>query len=309
MQPNLPPYQGIVGGWAHLRAAVRGAALVAVTACLSVVQLCALRLSGPLVQYVPQLWHRASCRLLGLDVRTYGVPTGTEPVLYVCNHASYLDVTVLGGLVDARFVAKAEVARWPIVGALSKLTGTIFIERKAQGARSQSDELRRILRSGTSLVLFPEGTSSDGNRVLPFKSTLFAAADGTAAIPAATGGEVKVQPVTIAYSRHKGLPMGRRLRPYFAWYGDMTLVGHLWNCLGIGGAGIDVVFHDPVRFSQFASRKALAQHCRAEIARGLSDALAGRMVYRPLVEQRPVSGQFLLPIWPNSAVLETGREM
>jgi 1-acyl-sn-glycerol-3-phosphate acyltransferase len=305
MRPNLPPHQGFIGGWAHLRAAVRGGALVVVTACLSVVQLCALRLSAPLTQYVPQLWHRASCRLLGMDVRAYGIPAVAGPVLYVCNHASYLDVNVLGGLVDARFVAKAEVAQWPIVGALSRLTRTIFIERRARGVRSQSDELRRVLRSGASLVLFPEGTSSDGNRVLPFKSALFAAADATAA----TGGEVKVQPVTIAYSRHRGLPMGRRLRPYFAWYGDMTLVGHLWECLGIGGAGIDVVFHDPVRLSQFASRKALAQHCHAQIAHGLSDALAGRMVYRPPVEQRPMAGQLLLPIWPNSAVLETGRKM
>ena len=305
MRPDLPPYEGAGSGWAHVHAAVRATALIAVTICLSVIQLCALRLSVPLSLYVPRLWHRTSCRLLGIGVRAYGVPAVGSPVLYVCNHASYLDVNVLGGLLDGRFVAKSEVARWPVIGALGRLTGTIFIERRAHGVRSQSDELRRRLRSGGSLILFPEGTSSDGKRVLPFKSGLFAAADAVSAV----SGEVRVQPVTIAYSRHRGLPMGRRLRPYFAWYGDMTLVGHLWECLGIGGAGIDVVFHDPVRLSQFVSRKALAQHCHAEVACGLSDALAGRLVYRPQTEQRPWAGQLLLPIWPNSAVLETAREM
>ncbi len=148
MRPNLPPHQGAIGGWAHLRAAVRAMALIVVTVCLSAIQLCALRLSAPLAQYLPRLWHRTSCRFLGLDVSAYGVPAVGGPILYVCNHASYLDVSVLGGIVDARFVAKAEVSRWPIIGALSKLTGTLFIERRAHSVRSQSNELRRVLRIG-----------------------------------------------------------------------------------------------------------------------------------------------------------------
>lgn len=295
---------GMSGTWTHLRAAMRAAALVGVTGGAALLQFCALRLSVPLARVLPGLWHRMCCGLLAIDVRSHGLPDAAGPVLYVCNHASYLDVPVLGGLLDARFVAKSEVARWPVIGALSMLQGTIFIERRPQGARCQPDELRRALRSGASLIVFPEGTSSDGNRVLPFKSTLFAAADA-----AVDGLEVKVQPVTIAYSRHRGLPMGRRLRPYFAWYGDMTLVRHLWGCLGAGGAGIDVIFHEPVRLSQFASRKELARHCQAQAARGLSDALSGRMAFRPPADARASAGQFALPIWPNSAVLETVREI
>jgi 1-acyl-sn-glycerol-3-phosphate acyltransferase len=299
-----PTPDGLMGRPAHLRAAVRGAALLATTVFLALAQLCAMRVSPSSVRHLLRHWHRACGRILDMDVRAHGAPDGTGPVIFVCNHASYLDVPVLGGLIDARFVAKSEVAGWPVIGALSRLQGTIFIERRLQGARSQPDELRRALRSGDRLVLFPEGTSSDGNRVLAFKSTLFAAAD-----EAVAGAEVKVQPVTIAYSRHKGLPMGRRLRPHFAWYGDMTLVDHLWACLGIGGAGVDVVFHEPVRLTQFASRKALARHCQGQIARGLSDALSGRMVYRPAIEARPSKGQLILPVWLNSAVLETGQEM
>jgi len=253
-----------------LRAAVRAAALIGVTAFCAVVQVCALRLKLPLARWLPQFWHRICCGLLAIDVRPSGVPETGGPVLYICNHASYLDVTVLAALLDAR---------------------------------SQSDELRRALNSGASLVLFPEGTSSDGNRVLPFKSTLFSAAD------AHVGGvEVKVQPVTVAYSRHRGLPMGRRMRPYFAWYGDMTLIGHLWGCLGLGSVGVDVVFHEPVQLSRFASRKALAQHCHAQVARGLSDALSGRV---PCTEaQAPIwAPPHPFPDWPGFALLETGHEM
>ena len=295
---------GAAGGWLPLPAALRAAALVAVTAAAALLQLGALPLSGPLGHVLPRLWHRLCCRLLALDVRIHGAPRSSGPVLYVCNHASYLDVPVLGGLLDARFVAKSEVAGWPVIGALSLLQRTIFIERRPQGARRQPDALRRALVAGSSLILFPEGTSSDGNRVLPFKSALFAAADA-----APGGAEIEVQPVTIAYSRHGGLPMGRRLRPSFAWYGDMTLVGHLWGCLGAGGAGIDVIFHDAVRLSELGSRKALAQHCRSVVARGLSEALSGRLAVRDRAGHRPQPGRFALPPWPGGAVLETAREI
>lgn len=311
MPPDASPFGkaggmsgGTPGAWPQLRAAMRAAALVGVTAGVAVLQLCALRLSVPLARVLPRLWHRACCGLLAIDVRAHGLPDAAGPVLYVCNHASYLDVPVLGGLLDARFVAKSEVAGWPVIGALSRLQGTMFVERRPQGARCQPDELRRALRSGASLIVFPEGTSSDGNRVLPFKSTLFAAADA-----AVDGREVEVRPVTIAYSRHGGMPMGRHLRPCFAWYGDMTLVRHLWGCLGTGGAGIDVIFHEPVRLSQFASRKELARHCQAQAARGLSDALSGRIAFRPPAGARASAGRFALPIWPNSAILESAREI
>lgn len=287
----------------HLRAATRTAALIGGTLFLSILQFCVLKLRLPGGQAILRVWHKLCWRLLALDVRPHGAPAD-GPVLFVCNHASYLDVTVLGGLMDARYVAKAEVSRWPVIGALSKLQGTIFIERRAQGARSQTETLTRALRSGQRLVLFPEGTSSDGNRVLPFKSALFAAAAAEV-----DGVEVQVQPMTIAYSRHRGVPMGRLLRPYFAWYGDMTLVGHLWTCLGLGGAGVDVVFHEPVRLSQFGSRKALARYCEMQVAHGLSDSLSGRLDGVPAPAAIDGNGGRVLPGWPVSAVLETAHEM
>lgn len=289
----------------HLQAVARAAALIGVTACCAILQACALRLRLSAAQRLPRLWHKICCSLLTIDIRSTGSPISDGPVLYVCNHASYLDVSVLGALLDGRFVAKAEVARWPVIGALSALQGTIFVDRKAQGARNQAADLRGALQSGASLVLFPEGTSSDGNRVLSFKSTLFSAADAVV-----DGDEVRIQPITIAYTRHRGLPMERRMRPYFAWYGDMTLVGHLWTCLGLGGAGVDVIFHQPARLSQFTSRKALAQHCNALVARGLSDALSGRPGPAPVSESAVIGvTRVQIPCWPGFGLLETEHEM
>lgn len=292
----------------RLRACARLFALIASTALLAILQRIG-RFAMPLLAHrMPMLYHGWCCRLLGLEMRRYGEAERDGPVLYVCNHASYLDVPVLGGVLDAQFVAKAEVAAWPIIGALSRLQDTVFIERRPRNTPEHRMELMSRLANGRKLVLFPEGTSGDGNRVLPFKSALFSAVDLTV-----DGDPVKVQPVTVAYSRLDGRPMGRSLRPYFAWYGDMTLVGHLWTCLGFARLGVDIVYHEPVVLSDFESRKALASHCREEIARGLSDALSGRLGGdgRPSVEPAPKPGSALgvEPGWPRPLALESGQDI
>jgi 1-acyl-sn-glycerol-3-phosphate acyltransferase len=286
----------------HFRAAWRATALILATMCCALIQTVGLTLRLPVTRTLPRRWHQICCALLSIKVRPFGTAVTDGPVLYVCNHASYLDVSVLGALLDGRFVAKAEVARWPVIGALSTLQGTIFVDRRSQGARSQANDLRRALLTGANLVLFPEGTSSDGNKVLSFKSALFAAADATI-----DGREVRVQPVTVAYSRYRGLPMERRMRPYFAWYGDMTLVGHLWTCMGLGGAGVDVLFHEPVALSEFSSRKELAETCHARVAWGLSEALAGRVGSVPAPASSEVASAVL--DWGSFGLLETRHEM
>ena len=115
----------------------------------------------------------------------------------------------------------------------------------------------RRLENGDNLILFPEGTSSDGNAVLPFKSALFSVAQVEP-----HGRPLLVQPVSLAYTRLDGMPVGRALRPYFAWYGDMTLAPHFWEVAGLGHTTVDVVFHSPVTIAGYESRKALADHCR-----------------------------------------------
>lgn len=220
---------------------------------------------------LPLAFHRGVCRILGLKVVTYGRQIAERPALFVCNHTSYLDIVVLGSLIEGSFVAKTEVAGWPLFGRLAKLQRTVFVDRRITRTKEQRDAMVRRLERGDRLILFPEGTSNDGNRVLPFKSAFFAVAE------APVGGRpLRVQPVSVAYTKLDDMPMGRYYRPYFAWYGDMELAGHLWSVMGLGCATVEVEFHEPVTVEAFASRKELAAHCQAVVARGVAAALAGR---------------------------------
>src|SRR5690606_36949826 len=144
------------------------------------------------------------------------------------------------------------IAGWPFFGWLAKLQRTVFVERRAARTAVHRDELSERLSRGDNLVLFAEGTSSDGNRVLPFKSAFFAAAE-----PLPDGRMPLVQPVSIAYTRLGGMPLGRRMRHLYAWYGDMSLLPHLWRVLTSGRGTVEVEFHAPVTLDQFRNRKQL----------------------------------------------------
>jgi lyso-ornithine lipid O-acyltransferase len=231
----------------------------------------ALALRLPLSRHIPPFYHRRTCRILGIRLKAQGAMSRRRPTLFVSNHISYVDIEVLGALIEGCFVAKSEVASWPLFGWLAKLQRTVFIDRRTRSTMAQRDAIRRRLDAGDSLILFPEGTSGDGTHVLPFKSALFSVADYAAA-----GGALPVQPVTVAYVRLDGIPLGRFYRPFFAWYGDMALAPHLWTMLGLGVVGVEVIFHPPVTLAALGSRKALADHCYRVISAGLAGALAGR---------------------------------
>ena len=242
-----------------------------VTLALIGVQALLLALKSPLAAEFPRLYHRMCCRILGFRIAAKGAPSERGPTLFVVNHVSYIDITILGALIRGSFVAKSEVARWPLFGMLAKLQRTVFIDRRAHRTAAQRGAIASRLAAGDGLILFPEGTSSDGNRVLPFKSALFSAAES-----AIGDAPVVVQPVSLAYVRLNGVPMGRLYRPFFAWYGDMEMAPHLWTLLGFGVVTVSVEFHEPVLASAFPSRKALAAHCRSVIAEGVARALSGR---------------------------------
>jgi 1-acyl-sn-glycerol-3-phosphate acyltransferase len=127
------------------------------------------------------------------------------------------------------------------------------------------------LAAGDALILFPEGTSGDGNRVLPFKSALFAAAQHGEGVP-----QVVIQPVSLAYTRLDGMPIGRLYRPFFAWYGSVELAPHLWSMVGLGTVEVVVEFHPPTFLQDCGSRKALANYCHARVAGGVAGALFDR---------------------------------
>lgn len=237
-------------------------------------------LVGP-CRSVARFFWRGAARIVGISLIVRGKPCPDQPILFVANHASYLDVIVLGALVRAAFVAKKEVEGWPGIGFMAKLGRTVFVERRPRRSKDQKDAMiSRLMDIGESLVLFPEGTSNDGNRVLPFKSALLSVAEAHLA----DGRPLPVQPVSIAYTHLGGLPMGRGWRPYFAWYGDMELAPHLWTMLGLGRLTVEVDFHPWVTLDQFGSRKALADHCYGVIGRGVAQANVGRGGVSPATE-------------------------
>jgi 1-acyl-sn-glycerol-3-phosphate acyltransferase len=264
-----------------LRALARIVVYLAWTALLIPVQAVAVALNAPLGWRLPRYYHRICCRILGFRIERTGTISTKRPTLFIANHTSYLDITILGALLEAGFVAKAEIAGWPLFGLLAKLQRCVFVERRGVRAGEQRDELRQRLEARHNIVLFPEGTSNDGNRVRPFKTALFAAAGHVV-----DGAPVTVQPVSVAYTRFDGYPLGRTFRPLYAWYGDMEMMSHMFQALGIGTLTVEVQFHEPVTLAQFASRKALANHCYQAVAQGVAEANAGRLPRRARKRRR-----------------------
>lgn len=219
------------------------------------------------------IFYKILLRVLGFTVRVKGRPASGAPVLFVANHSSYLDIPVLGAVIPASFVAKAEVARWPFIGYIAKIQNTAFVERRSVRAAEQRDSLSERLKNGHNLILFPEGTSSDGQRTLPFKTSLFGIVENhnNGAPP------VTVQPVSVLCTELGGLPLGRAHRADYAWFGAMTLAPHLWKVFKYGRFTIDVIFHQAVSIKDFPNRKALALYCRGRIVCGVEACVTGRL--------------------------------
>lgn len=258
------------------RSAWRLMSFLATVAAAALFQVICLALKSRLAPIVPMIYHRICCWLLDIRVDRRGTMSTVHPTLFVCNHSSYLDITVLGSMIPGSFVAKAEVANWPLFGFLAKLQRTVFVDRQRRTTHRQRNELARRLALGDNLILFPEGTSNDGNRTLPFRSALFGVAERKGDDGRREALPLTIQPVSLAYVRLNGMPIGRSLRPFFAWYGDMDLVGHLWRVAGLGRITVAVEFHPPVTLAEFPSRKALSEHCQQAVAEGVAFAIAGR---------------------------------
>lgn len=251
-----------IGGAGWLRVIWRGGILGLVTyGCLALLLLVRLierplfGLDRPLTPHITQFVCRMAFPILRLPLTTRGVPMQQKGAV-VANHASWLDIFALNAVQRVYFVSKSEVERWPGIGWLARATGTVFIARKGTEAKRQQAVFEGRLRAGHKLMFFPEGTSTDAIRVLPFKSTLFAAfySHGLDRI-------LYVQPVTVAYHA----PAGEDPR-FYGWWGEMDFAPHLLHVLAARRQGrVEVIFHPEVPVDAFASRKELAAHCERVI--------------------------------------------
>lgn len=260
---------------ATLRATAILIVFLIVTLLLIPVQWLGVKLHAGWRRRLPHAYHRFFCRLIGMRVTVLGAPV-PGGVLLTANHTGWLDIPILSAIAPVSFVAKQEINLWPFFGTLARLQRTVFIRRERSKALEDRDNIRRRLTEGDALVIFPEGTSGDGNRVLPFKSALLSAAE--LAVGEGEGGRVRhapVQPVSVAYVGLHGLPMGRENRPFFAWYGEMDLLSHLWGVFGAGPIDVIVELHQPLTIDEAGGRKELAAAAETAVRGGLVRALSG----------------------------------
>lgn len=254
-----------------VRAAVALVAVALVTLVLAPIHYSALHLGFPRKTLVPMLWHRVAMRATGTRVRVIGELASEKPLMLVCNHASWADIMVIGSTLPVSFIAKSEVAGWPFVGWLARMQRSVFVERdRKRSSGKQASDVSRRMSEGDAILLFAEGTTGDGNYVLPFKSTLF----GAAKLALDDGFErVFIQPMTIAYTRYHGLPMGRMHRALISWVGDTDLAPQIWKLLQEGGIDVELRLGAPVPFDVKSNRKAIAAQTEEAVRSMLVEAL------------------------------------
>lgn len=234
-------------------------------------QLLVLVLSkGPAAYYLPQLWHRGVCAIFGITIQIQGRPYTDSQTLYMANHISYLDIPVIGSVIRASFVAKKDVESWPVFGFLSTLQQTQFLDRQRTAIARETAQLASRVTKGHSMIIFAEGTSTDGQSVLPFKSSLFSLALGRTG--EGKDGNLFIQPLTVRVDLVNGKrPESQDERDIYSWHRDMTteLPDHLWRFALNKGAKITLIFHPAFAAAGYDDRKILAQICHETVARGL----------------------------------------
>jgi len=216
---------------------------------------------------IPYFYHKICLRIFGIKIKTFGKVSINSPILLISNHASYLDIIILGSLFKTSFIAKKEISKWPLLGILAKLQNTIFIDRRVSSLKNQENQIIKHLNEKKNLVIFPEGTSSDGNRVLPFKSSLFNIFEKN------LNSKILVQTITIVYKKINGIPMNRIERKNITWHSNMDLIPNIFNVLKKLSIEVEVIFNDEFLPSKEYDRKKLALHCWEKINYNLINSL------------------------------------
>ncbi|MEH6833929.1 MULTISPECIES: lysophospholipid acyltransferase family protein [Falsihalocynthiibacter] len=264
------PEQPKITASGYVRAVFRGVPLLLITTfCLLLMLVLRLverpiyGLRRPFTPFITQFVCRSAFFLLGVKFSTRGERMRHKGAV-VANHSSWLDIFALNARKRIYFVAKSEVALWPGIGWLARATGTVFIARRPSDAKKQREIFQSRLLAGHKLLFFPEGTSTDGLRVLPFKSTLFAAFFAPEVVE-----ETWVQPVTLNYTSPEGESAG-----FYGWWGDMSFGAHFLKVLAEKHQGsVQVIYHPAVPARDFVSRKGLATYCQQTVQNGLTPPL------------------------------------
>jgi 1-acyl-sn-glycerol-3-phosphate acyltransferase len=232
-----------------------------------------IKLGLPTLRLIPMYYHRICLKLFGVRVEVRGAPTPERPLLFIANHSSWLDHLILSATTPVVFIAKKEIASWPVFGLLAKLQRSVFVDRaRRQETGAVNQEISTRLTGGDPVVLYGEGTTGDGNRVLPFRSALLGAMSMTVG-PGETG---YLQPVSIAYTKLQGLPMGRQHRPVAAWFGDTSIKKHIGRVLKMGGIDAVVTFGPAMAVTPEMDRKNVAKTLELSVRRMTSAARSGR---------------------------------
>lgn len=221
---------------------------------------------GKAAYYIPRFWHQGVCAIVGLKTEIKGRPIHDRQVIYASNHLSYLDIPVIGSYLLASFIAKLDVASWPVMGFLAKVQQTAFISRTSSHAKKVANALDVMLKDGKSLILFPEGTSSAGTSLLPFKSSLF-----SLVIPKeeAHMAPIPIQPFVLELVSVNGKAPTPQSRDLYSWYGEMEFGPHIWEFLKNKGATVRLTFLPPITPAIGQDRKELCRMVQDEIQTGL----------------------------------------
>ena len=230
------------------------------------------RLRLPGWGFIASNYYRVLCRLLRIRVRIVGTPVRERAVLFVGNHVSWADIVAIGSVLPVAFVAKREVRKWPLVGVTAEMQRTVFVDRQRrhQAAEAVMQILDRLKRR-TPVVLFAEATSSDGNRVLPFRSALL----GAVKIAPVGSNPILIQPMAIAWTAQQGIPMGRQHRPLAAWYGDLDFMPHIRTMIEVGVLDAVISYGEPVVADGSLDRKELTLRLERVTRRMMAEALRG----------------------------------
>lgn len=243
-----------------LRASIKLFAFIILTITLILPQIFWVLIAPNSAHAIPRLYHNILCWFLGIRIQTKGELLSSKGTVYVSNHISYLDIIIYFTRIRASFIAKSDVAKWPVFGFLAKISQTIFIERTKAGLKNGSKKIEMRLKQGRNLILFPEGTSTNGREVLPFKSGFFQVLLGSEYCK-------YIQPISIQLSTiNDNKPREQQEYDHYAWYADMTLVPHLWKFFTLKSCGVLITYHEPIMITADMDRKLIAKKCEEAVS-------------------------------------------